>query len=261
MPDCVLIERDGPVAWLTSNRPEAANRVSPRLVRELQEACEAIHDDREVRAVVLVGAGDDFSGGWDWPSFADESGAVTAGSLRSAGVLDDPFGCLVALPQPVIAALHGSVTGGGLALALAADIRVAAEGATFCVQEADGEMPLVGGVTQRLVRAIGRAGAMAMILSRESLTAADALRLGLVTEVVSRDVLLARANAIASRIAGRGPIAVQFAKEALQRGPEMPLEQALRYETDLTVILQTTQDRAEGVRAFLKKDGPAFKGE
>ena len=99
-----------------------------------------------------------------------------------------------------------------------------------------------------------------MILTGEPIDAEEALRIGLVSAVVPRDRLLAEVEAIASRIAERGPLAVRYAKEAISRGLEMPLEQALRFETDLTIILQTTEDRAEGVRAFLEKRGAEFKG-
>ena len=123
-----------------------------------------------------------------------------------------------------------------------------------------GLLPLAGG-TQRLPRLVGRGKALEMILTGEPVTADEALRIGLVSAVVSREHLDGEAAGIAQRIAERGPLAVRYAKEAVSHGLEMPLEQALRFETDLTIILQTTEDRAEGVKAFLEKRTPDFKGK
>jgi enoyl-CoA hydratase len=116
----------------------------------------------------------------------------------------------------------------------------------------------MAGGTQRLARLVGRAAALELILTAEPIDAQTALRVGLVSKVVPRDRLLSEASALAERIAARGPIAIQYAKEAVSRGLDMSLEQALRFETDLTIILQTTEDRAEGVRAFLEKRSPEF---
>jgi enoyl-CoA hydratase len=160
----------------------------------------------------------------------------------------------------VVCAINGDAIGAGLELALACDVRIAADGATLSVPEVSlGLLPLAGG-TQRLPRLIGRGKALEMILTGEPIDTQEALRVGLVSAVVPRERLLAEAEAIASRIAERGPLAVRYAKEAIARGLEMPLEQALRFETDLTIILQTTEDRAEGVRAFLEKRKAEFKG-
>ncbi len=229
-------------------------------IADLASACEAIAGDDSVRAVVLAGGGDSFGRGWDWPALASES-PDPSGALQEAGVLDDPFGCLAALPKAVVCALHGEVSGGGLALALAADIRIAAEDATFSLPETGLGLVPMAGATQRLARLAGRGNALALALSGEPIDAANALRIGIVSEVVPKATLAKRADAIAGRIAERGPIAVRYAKEAVSRAAEMPLDQGLRYETDLTMILQTTEDRAEGVRAFLEKRPPKFKGK
>jgi enoyl-CoA hydratase len=252
----VTLEKRGPAAWITLR----SSAIDAAAVRGLREACDTAAGDSGVRAIVLTGEGDAFSSGWDWNAFGGESPAAVVESLRSAGVLDDPFGCFADVPRPVIAAVNGEALGGGLALALAADIRIAAETARFGLPEAGaGILPMAGAI-QRLSRLAGRGQALEMVLTGEPIDAAEALRIGLVGEVVPRAKLDARAQALAERLAERGPLALQYAKEAISRGIDMPLEQAFRYETDLTVILQTTEDRAEGVRAFLEKRKPEFKG-
>jgi enoyl-CoA hydratase/carnithine racemase len=161
----------------------------------------------------------------------------------------------------VIAVIEGATAGAELELALACDVRVASEAATFSMpQVASGTMPSLGG-TQRLPRIAGRAVASSMILLGTVLDARAALACGLVNAATAPGAARARAMQIAESIAARGPLAVRYAKEAMLQGLDMPLEQALRYETDLTVILQTTSDRAEGVSAFLQKREARFRGE
>lgn len=205
----------------------------------------------EVRAVVLVAAGPDFCTGWGADLLDSPAAALEAG----AG-----FEALAGVPQPVIAAIGGRALSAGLELALAADVRIASDSARFAMPDAaEGRLPRGGG-TQRLPRAIGRAHALRLLLLAEEIDAAEARRIGLVSRVVRAAELASAARALADAIAQRGPIATRLAKEAVHRGVEMPLQQALRYELDLTVILQTTFDRAEGVRAFAARTPPAFLG-
>jgi enoyl-CoA hydratase/carnithine racemase len=249
----------GPIARVTLCRPDRANPIDASFVRELEDACEAIDANDSVRVVLITAQGDVFSRGWDFESLSGETGDPVA-TLRSQGVSVDPFGCLADLPRPVVCAVNGDASGAGLELALACDARIVTQEGTFALPDIlIGLLPVAGG-TQRLPRLIGRAAALEMILTGEPVDAQEALRLGLVSAVVPLDRLLEQAEAIASRIAERGPLAVRYAKEAISRGIELPLEQALRYETDLTIILQTTEDRAEGVKAFLEKRKPEFKG-
>ncbi len=258
----LIVETQGAIAYLTLSRPESGNPANADLVAALSSACESLASDAAVRAAILTAQGDVFSRGWDWAALAASS---EGGSLLHyapvQGMAVDPFGCLAAFSRPVVCAVNGEATGAGLELALACDIRIASEAARFSLPELSmGMLPMAGGL-QRLARLVGRGKALELALIGDEIDAAEALRIGLVSAVVPRDALLPEAEAIALRIAERGPIATAYAKEAVSRGVDMPLEQGLRFETDLTIILQTTEDRAEGVRAFMEKRKPEFKGE
>jgi len=242
----------GPIARITLSRPDVANRVDARLLRELAAASEAIAADDAVCVTLLTADGPDFCAGWE-DATRDELLAALQPGL-------DPFGCLAALPAPVIAAVHGASLSAGLEIALACDIRIAADDARFALPEVtQGTLPLAGG-SQRLPRIAGRAVATSMLLLGDELDAPAALDAGIVSRVFPAAKLAAEAEALATRIAEHGPLALRYAKEAVHHGSELSLDQALRYELDLSIILQTTSDRAEGVQAFLEKRPPKFEG-
>lgn len=245
----VRVERRGAVAQMTL--PAGAwSGVGARALSALARECENLRDDDSIRVVIISGEGETFCGDW--------SNTVDARADQVAGAYFAAFQPLADLPHPVIAAVNGPAHGAGLELALAADVRIASQNATFLL--CDGEsVPLSGGLT-RLSRAIGRAAASWMALTGAKLSAKDARTSGLVGAVLPPAQLIPEAERLAAVIASRGPIAVRFAKEALRYGPDLTLPQALRYETDLTVILQTTADRAEGVAAFAEKRPPHFTG-
>jgi enoyl-CoA hydratase len=245
----VRLERRGDAVLLLL-LSRAWSSVGTREIDALARECETIHDDASIRAVILTGEGASFCGDW--------SRTVDATREQSDGLCCGAFQPLADLPQPVIAAVNGPAHGAALELALAADLRIASSSATFLLAEGE-SMPLAGGLT-RLSRAIGRGAATWMALTGERLTADQSLAAGLVSVVLPLDELLPEAERLAAVIASRGPIATRFAKEALRHGPDLTLPQALRYETDLTVILQTTADRAEGVAAFAEKRPPHFIG-
>lgn len=204
-----------------------------------------------VRAVLVTG---DFGSGWTDEALEDADGLPGVEAL-GAGVH-----ALAEMPQPVVAAISGVCHGPGLEIALACDIRFAAADASFAAPEtAAGTLPRAGG-TQRLSRAVGRAQALRLLLTGDAIDAAEARRIGLVSAVHPAAGVEGAARALAGRITERGPIATRMGKEAVHRGAELTLEQALRYETDLTILLQSTADRAEGVRAFASKRPPRFTG-
>lgn len=242
--ETLSLHRDGAIAEIRLESNAARRR---QLFDDIDRVAAALHGDASVHAVLLTA-----EDGFDGESSGDQE------PLLARAV--SPFRCLELLPQPVIAVVSGAASDAGLELLLACDIRIAAEDAMFSITTtADGQLPIAGG-TQRLARLIGRARAVEMLLLGRSVDAATALAWGLVNEVTPPTAAHARASAIAGTIAARGPLAVAYAKEAILRGLDMPLEQALRYETDLTIILQTTADRAEGVRAFIEKRPPHFEG-
>jgi enoyl-CoA hydratase/carnithine racemase len=200
------------------------------------EACEALGDDARVRVVVIEGQGG---------AFAAPGGAAAA---------------VASLVLPVVAALDGTVSGEGLAVALACDLRLATPATRLVLDEArQGRLP-GGGVTQRLPRLVGPARAMELLLLGRPLSARTALSWGLVHRVVPRARLRAAAAALARELAARAPLAMRYGKEAVLRALDLPLADGIALEHDLYVLLQTTADRREGVRAFLAKRRPRFTG-
>jgi enoyl-CoA hydratase/carnithine racemase len=247
------LEIEAGLARIVLARPAAANRVDARLLREIEAAAERVSDDASVAVCLVTAEGPDFCAGWD-PETREQL-------LTREPQIVDPFLPLAGLACPVIVAVQGRALSAGLELALACDVRLAAEDARFGLPEVgEGLLPLAGG-TQRLARLAGRAVASAVLLLGEELDAEAAYRCGLVSRIVPASGLASEASAVAARAASRGPLALRYAKEAVRHGLALPLDEALRYELDLSIILQTTRDRAEGVRAFLEKREPRFEGE
>ena len=244
----------GSVATLTIDPPEGGyDRVLLDGIADAAAELEARHP--EISAVVVASAGPDFGAGWSTDALAASEGV--AALIAPAGAA---FDALAALPQPLVAAIGGRAHSAGLELALACDIRVAAGGASFALPETGAGRIPHGGGTQRLPRAIGRAQALRLLLTGEEIDAAEAKRIGLISSVVADGGEIEAAREIARTIAARGPLATRFAKEAIRRGMDLSLDQGLNLELELTVLLQTTEDRAEGVRAFVERRDPQFEG-
>ena len=238
------------------------NHLDRSLAATLRDLCTSLREEGEVQALILTGGGSNaFSRGTD-PALMTEAKEST--SAAAMAELLEAYRCanaVASLPFVVLAAIDGDAFDQGLELALAADIRIAAEGARFRMgQVASGSIPWDGG-TQRLPRIVGPAHAMELIMTGRTVDAAEAERLGLVNEVTSTGDALDAAKEMAATILAGGPIAARYAKEVIHTGMEMTLEQGILLETDLTMILQTTEDRAEGIRSFLERREPRFTGE
>lgn len=255
MPELIReILSDG-VVLLRINRPEARNALNMAVRRQLAEQFRAAAEDPEIRAVVLTGDEKAFVAGADIREFAELSAVDQM--LRNTHRL---WQAIADCPKPVIAAVRGHALGGGCELAMHADIIVAGEGAWFGQPEVHvGLMPGAGG-TQRLTRAVGKFQAMKMVLLGERIGAAEALRMGLVSEVVPDDAVLPRAVEMAKRIAALPPLAVMQIKEVLLAGMDAPLDAALMLERKAFQLLFATEDQKEGARAFLEKRKPEFRG-
>lgn len=238
----VELARRGRVATLTMAAPDKGNRIDAPVAQELRAAAEEIAGDDSVAVVLLRSRGRDFC----------------LGAEADHGV--DWASPLAAVPQPLVAAIQGDAVDEGAELALLADIRVCARSARFRFGHLEARRLPRHGATQRLPRAVGRMRAMEMLLSGRWVAAAEAARIGLATAVVPATALRAAAAAAVRDLAAKGPLALRYAKEAIAAGSDMTLAQGIRLEQDLYVLLQTTQDRAEGVRSFLRKRPPRFRG-
>ena len=256
----ILYEKRERVAVITISRPEAMNAIDPETHWELDAAFRKFRDDRELWVAVLTGAGEKaFSAGADLVKLIPGAFAEARGRPDQEPGLGGLTRGLE-IWKPVIAAINGHCLAGGLELALACDLRLAASHATFGLTETRwGLMPGAGG-TQRLPRAISLAKAMELILLAETIDAEEAYRLGLVNKVVPLPELMPTALQWAQTLCGRGPLAVRAAKEAVLRGLDMPLEEGLRLEAFLSGSLRGTEDAQEGPRAFKEKRRPVFKG-
>jgi len=243
----VIYTKKDHIGSIILNRPEAGNSINPKLAQELEDVCLKINQDDDIYVVTITGAGD--------KAFCSGSELEKSGTRYSVAT------AIASMEKPVIAAINGDALGQGLELALSCDIRLSSEKARFGFpQVAHGLIPFDGG-TQRLPRIVGRGKALELILTAEIINAKEALRIGLVSRVVSQANLASEAEALAKAIAAKAPIALRFIKEAINKGLDLTLEQGLRLEADLYFLIHTTADRTEGITAFLKKRPPKFKGK
>lgn len=258
-PASVLLERRDAVAIITLNRPHAINAFDTEVRTCIPQFLEALELDPQIRAIVLTGAGPrGFCAG------ADIKEGRTLGTPVEERQRLTPSTWIEALDRvskPVIAAIHGVCLGGGLELALACDIRVAASDARLGLPETALGLIPGGGGTQRLPRLIGQARALDMLLSGEPISAAEAFRIGLVTRLAdTQQAALDEAVRLATLIASRPPTAVAYCKEATLAGGETSLTAGLRIEKALFAILTGTEDRIEAAAAFREKRAPRFSG-
>lgn len=255
----ITIAKEEGIATLSINRPKALNALNSATLKELSAALEEMERDTEVKALIITGAGDRaFVAG------ADIGEMVNYGGLEgeSFAYLGQRVMLVVErFPKPVIAAINGFALGGGCELAMACDIRIASDRLKIGQPEVKlGILPGFGG-TQRLTRLVGPGKAKEIIFSAEVYDAAEALRIGLVDKVIPADKLMEEARKLAKTIASRGQIAVRLAKDSINHSMDVDMETGCAFERKSFGLCFTTQDRLEGMKAFLEKRDPKFTGK
>jgi enoyl-CoA hydratase len=257
MYETITVEKRGRVAVLTINRPDKLNALSSRVHSEGVAALDDIRHDDEVRVVVITGSGEKaFIAGADISEFEGQTPMTQRAGFNERTL----FNSIDTFPKPVIAMVNGFCLGGGNELAMACDIRMASETARFSQPEINLGIMCGGGGTQRLPRLVGEGRAMEMVLTGDMIDAEAAERFGLVNHVFPAADLEAETMKLAEKISEKAPIALQLSKEAVKFATRSNLDEGLRREIDLFAICFSTEDKMEGVSAFLEKRKPEFKG-
>jgi enoyl-CoA hydratase len=255
--ETLLLEAAGRVATIIINRPDKRNALNATVRRELVEALDRLRADAGVRVVVITGAGDKaFIAGADINEFAQRTPAQQRATMLERTIFDE----IAAYPKPVIAMINGFALGGGCEVALACDIRIAARSAKLGQPEIKLGIIPGGGGTQRLPRLIGLGNAMRLILTGELIGAAEAAQLGLIDVLIDDDALRTRTYEIAQAMAAHSPLTLRLAKSAIRASEEMPLSAGLAHERELFITAFGSEDKTEGVAAFMEKRAPNFTG-
>jgi len=259
----IIYEVKNQIAFVTFNRPESMNAVNRQMTRDLVEACRQVEEDSGIRVAIFTGAGDRaFSAGMDLKERAETAfSPIERRNQKLTQTIHTQSRAIGVMTKPTIAAIRGYCVGGGLEMALACDLRVAAEDAKLGLTEVKrGLIPGAGG-TQRLPRAVGITKALEICLTGDTVSGSEAQRLGLVNIAVPGTDVMKAAEDLAGRILKGAPMAVMFIKEAIKKGIELPLEEGLRLEADLSALVGMTDDAKEGPRAFAEKRAPVWKGK
>ena len=259
----ILFESRDQIAFITFNRPDSLNAMNRQMTRELVDVCQQVEEDNGIRVAIFTGAGEKaFSAGMDLKERAETAfSPIERRQQKLTHKLYTQARAVAAITKPTIAAIRGYCVGGGLEFALACDLRVAAEDAKLGLTEVRrGIIPGAGG-TQRLTRAVGVTKAMEMCLTGDTVSGLEAKSLGLVNSAVPSADVLKAAEDLAGRILKGAPMSVAFIKEAIKKGVELPIEEGLRLEADLSALIGITEDAKEGPRAFADKRAPAWKGK
>jgi enoyl-CoA hydratase/carnithine racemase len=255
VPDAIELERHEAVAVVRLNRPERRNALSPAVLEELAQALGDLDADEQVRCIVVAGSDEVFAAGADIKAMAERSFQ----QVLEASTM--PFWQRVAdCRTPLVAGVSGFALGGGCELALLCDMIVASETAEFGQPEITLGIIPGGGGTQRLARVIGKQRTMELVLTGRRIDAQEAMRLGFVNKVASRRTWLTDTIELAGTVARRPPLAVKLAKQAVLAADEMPLTAGLAHERRLYELAMATEDRVEGMQAFLEKRRPRFEG-
>ena len=255
----LLFENDNGIGIVTINRPKALNALNAATMHELNDICERLAQDKTVQAVIITGSGEKaFVAGAD----ITEMQPMTAIEGRDWGKLGQlVFNKIENLPQPVIAAVNGFALGGGCELAMACDLRIASEKAKFGQPEVTLGIPPGFGGTQRLARLVGKGRAKELLFTADMIDAAEAYRIGLANKVVAAEELLSTAKAMAQKIMSRAPIAVKMCKAAVNEGLDTDLETGVAYEAEVFGLCFATDDKKEGMTAFVEKRKAEFAGK
>jgi len=256
--ETLLFEKRDRVGIITINRPDKRNALNIKTREEGAALLEELRNDTSIGVVVITGAGDKaFIAGADIAEFAGRTAMMQRDVMTARGL----FTAIDTFPKPVIAMINGYCLGGGCELALACDLRIASETASFGQPEINLGIIPGGGGTQRLTRLVGEGKAMEMILGGDIIDARTAYSIGLVNHVVPAAELETKTMEIAGRIAAKSPIALSLAKEAVKLASRSTLDEGLRREVDLFALCFSTEDKDEGVSAFLEKRAPSWKGK
>lgn len=254
----IIFEKKNGIGYVTVNRPEALNALNDSVIEELDSVFRAIDRDDEVRVVIITGAGRAFVAGADIAQMSRLDGSEgRVMSMRGQKVME----FIEFMDKPVIAAVNGFALGGGNELSMACDIRIASEAAKFGQPEVNlGIIPGYGG-TQRLPRLVGKGMAKKLIYSAEMIDAEEAYRIGLVDEVVSAEELMEAAEKLAKTIMSKAPIAIKMAKVAINNGMNTDLKTGVQFEAEAYTSTFVSEDRVEGMKAFVEKRPAEFKNK
>lgn len=255
--ETIIVSKEGPLGIITLNRPDALNALNTRMVQELIGSLTAFEADDEVRCLVMTGSEKAFSAGAD----IKEMSEISAVKMAMTGHFFPLWDKVGRFPKPIVGALSGFVLGGGLELAMSCDVLVASETTQLGQPEIDiGVMP-GGGGTQRLTRAVGKYKAMEMVLTGRRIGAEEARALGLVSKVVPKEAYLSESKKVALEIASKSPVAIRMAKMAVNKAFELGLSEGIDFERELFYLLFASEDKVEGMNAFMEKRKPEFKGK
>jgi len=255
--ETLVVGKEGPLGLITLNRPDALNALNTKMVNELIAVLGDFEKDDSIRCIVLAGSEKAFSAGADIKEMAE----MTAVQMTMTGHFFPLWDKVGRYSKPIVAALSGFVLGGGLELAMSCDILVASETIQLGQPEIDIGVIPGGGGTQRLTRAVGKYKAMEMVLTGKRIGAEEAKTLGLVSKVVPKEAYLTEAKKVATEISGKSPVAIRLAKMAVNKAFEMGLSQGLDFERELFYLLFASEDKKEGMKAFMEKRKPEFKGK